>query len=401
MVTEERVMFSFEHGLSQTLSVLRRKGPLTRAELVLDSGLSRSGINLHLDALTDADLVRAVQGEVATKGRRADLFAFHPARGKLLAADIGATKMRVGLCDLAGAIEAEEALPVEVAIGPEPVLAMVLECFERLLDTSGTLRDQVLGIGISLPAPIKSDAGMSVNPPIIPRWSRFDVPAWLAPHFSCPVWLEKDANAMAYGEARAVFPGIDELMMVKVGTGIGSGIVHRGELFRGADGAAGDLGHVQMGHFDNDSGPLCKCGNRGCLEAYTGGWAMLRDLQAAGVDATTPDDLVALIASGDPEAMALVRQAGRLVGSAIAGAVNLINPRVLVLGGRITNAGGDHFVAGIREMVYRHSMPLATGELNIVHSTLYPRAGLIGLVHLIGDAILDAGHIGRLVTPSR
>lgn len=394
-------MASFDEGISRTLSLLRRKGPLTRAEMVLDSGLSRSAINLRLEALTNADLVRAVQGEVATKGRRADLFDFNPARGKLLAADIGATKMRVGLCDLAGAIEIEEALLVDVAAGPEPVLEMVLGCFERLLDKSGTTRNQVLGLGISLPAPIKSGAGMSVSPPIIPRWNRFDVPAWFASHFSCPVFLEKDANAMAYGEARAVFPEVEDLMMVKIGTGIGSGIIHRGELFRGADGAAGDLGHVQIGLLDEDDGPLCKCGNYGCLEAYASGWAMLRDLQAAGVDATSPDDLVALIASGNPEAMALVRQAGRLVGSAIAWSVNLVNPRVLVVGGRVASAGGDHFVAGIREMVYRRSVPLATAELKIVCSTLYPKAGLIGLVHLIGDAILAPDRIGRLLTGSR
>ena len=199
-------MASFDEGISQTLSVLRRKGPLTRAEIVADSGLSRSAINLRLEALAEVDLVRGVTGEVATKGRPADLFAFNPARGKLLAADIGATKMRVGLCDLAGAIELEEPLLVDVASGPEPVLAMVLESFERLLEKSGTPREQVLGIGISLPAPVKSSAGMTVSPPIIPRWNRFDVPAWLAPHFACPVFLEKDANAMAYGEARAVFP---------------------------------------------------------------------------------------------------------------------------------------------------------------------------------------------------
>ena len=390
-------MASFDEGISQTLSVLRRKGPMTRAAIVADSGLSRSAINLRLEALAEVDLVRGVQGEVATKGRPADLFAFNPARGKLLAADIGATKMRIGLCDLAGAIELEEPLLVDVASGPEPVLTMVLESFERLLEKSGTGREQVLGIGISLPAPVKSGAGMTVSPPIIPRWNRFDVPHWFAPHFACPVFLEKDANAMAYGEARAIFPDVEDLMMVKVGTGIGSGIVHQGRLFRGADGAAGDIGHTQVAPLDDDDAPLCKCGNRGCLEAYASGWAMLRDLQAAGVRAETSDDLAALISAGDAQAMALVRESGRLVGSAIARSVNLVNPRVLVVAGRVVNAGGELFVAGIREMVYRRSLPLATSELQIVSSTLYPRAGLLGLVHLIGDGILAPDQIGRLV----
>jgi len=186
-------------------------------------------------------------------------------------------------------------------------------------------------------------------------------------------------------------------MLVKLGTGIGSGMIHHGRLYRGADGAAGDLGHTPVTAMADDQGPLCKCGNHGCLEAYAGGWALVRDLQEAGRDVRTQQDLVDLIQSGDPEALRLVRRAGRLVGSAVASAVNLVNPRVVILGGRIASAGGDQLVAGIREMVYRRSLPLATAELRIERSTLYPRSGLIGLAHLVGDEILAPEQIGRLL----
>ncbi|WP_109474644.1 ROK family transcriptional regulator [Ornithinimicrobium cavernae] len=391
-------MATFEEGVSETLQVLRHHGPATRSKLALISGLSRSAVNLRLDALLGANLVRGSQGEASTKGRPADLFAFHERRGRLLVADIGATKFRAGLCDLSGSVEVEESIEVDVAGGPESVLGIVLECFERFLKATNVDREVILGVGVSVPAPVKSGAGMTVNPPIIPRWNRFDVPAWFAPHFACPVYLEKDANAMALGEARLAFPGIENLLMVKMGTGIGSGMVHNGQLFRGADGAAGDLGHTQLALIDADEGPLCKCGNHGCLEAYAGGWAILRDLQETGAAVDTQDDLVALLASGHPEAIRLVRRAGRYVGAAIASAVNMVNPRVVVLGGRMVAAGGDHLFASIREMVYRRSLPLATAELQITRSSLYPRGGLIGLSHLVADAILAPEQIGRLVS---
>lgn len=390
-------MSTFDEGISQTLALLRRRGPLTRAEIVAESGLSRSGVNLRLDALTQAQLTRGLTGEVATRGRPADVFAFHERRGRLLVADVGATKFLAGLCDLAGAVEAEDTVEIDVAEGPEPVLGVVLDCFQRFIAETGTDRNAVLGVGISVPAPVRSGAGMTVNPPIIPRWNRFDVPAWFAPHFDCPVYLEKDVNAMAFGESRVTYPDTENLLMVKAGTGIGSGLVHNGRLFRGADGAAGDLGHTQLALIDADEGPLCKCGNHGCLEAYAGGWAILRDLQAAGRDVHSQDDVVTLLHSGDPEAVGLVRRAGRYLGVAIASAVNLVNPRVVVVGGRMVSAGGDHLFAGIREMVYRRSLPLATADLEIARSTLYPRAGLIGLSHLVADAILSPDQIGRLV----
>jgi len=390
-------MATFSEGISETLALLRRKGPLTRAEIVAETGLSRSAVTLRLDALQSAQLVTNGTGEVATKGRPADRFEFNPERGKLLAVDIGVTKFRAGLCDLGGDIEAEVNLDSDVTDAPEVLLEAIERAFDSLLEGSGTSRADILGLGMSLPAPIKHGAGMSVSPPIIPRWNRFDVADWFTERFACPVFLEKDANAMAVGEAREAGPDVEDLMLVKLGTGIGSGMIHHGRLYRGADGAAGDLGHTPVTAMADDQGPLCKCGNHGCLEAYAGGWALVRDLQEAGRDVRTQQDLVDLIQSGDPEALRLVRRAGRLVGSAVASAVNLVNPRVVILGGRIASAGGDQLVAGIREMVYRRSLPLATAELRIERSTLYPRSGLVGLAHLVGDEILSPEQINRLL----
>lgn len=394
-------MATFEEGLSETLSLLRRKGGMTRTEIVAETGLSRSAVNLRIDALLDARLVRGSARETAAKGRPAEVFSFHSGRGKLLAADVGATKFRAGLCNLGGDVESEIELPADVSAGPEVLLSTILECFEKFLLDTGTGDDEILGIGLSLPAPVKRGSGISVNPPIMPLWNRFDVPAWFRQRFACPVFLEKDANAMAYGEARFSHPEADDLLLVKIGTGIGSGLIRDGALYRGADGAAGDLGHIPMTLPGDDEGPLCKCGNHGCLEARAGGWAILRDLQEEGGRAATQDDLIRALASGDQSAVQLARRAGQVIGTAVATAVNLLNPRVVVLAGHLVAAGGDHLLPAIRERVYSRSLPLATSDLAIVASSLHPREGLVGLAHLVSDGILEPAQIGRLIDRDR
>lgn len=390
-------MATFDEGISETLSLLRRKGGMTRTDIVAETGLSRSAVNLRIDALLTARLVSGSARETAVKGRPAEIFSFNSQRGKLLAADIGATKFRAGLCNLGGGVESEIELPSDVTAGPDVLLESVLTSFETLLIDTGTNADEILGIGMSLPAPVKRGSGMSVNPPIMPLWNRFDVPAWFGERFACPVFLEKDANAMAYGEARFAHPDADDLLLVKIGTGIGSGLIHEGRLYRGADGAAGDLGHIPLSLPGSDEGPLCKCGNRGCLEARAGGWAILRDLREAGSSVQTQDDLIAALAAGDLTAVQLARRAGQVIGTAIATAVNLLNPRVVVLAGHLVAAGGDHLLPAIRERVYSRSLPLATADLTIVPSTLHPREGLVGLAHLVSDGILSADQVGRLV----
>lgn len=390
-------MATFDEGISETLSLLRRKGGMTRSEIVVETGLSRSAVNLRIDALLDARLVTGSAREAGAKGRPAEVFSFNSGRGKLLAADVGATKFRAGLCNMGGDVESEIELPSDVTAGPEVLLSSILECFESFLADTGTDADSIVGIGLSLPAPVKRGSGMSVNPPIMPLWNRFDVPAWFRQRFACPVFLEKDANAMAYGEARFSHPEADDLLLVKIGTGIGSGLIRAGHLYRGADGGAGDLGHIPMSLPGDDEGPLCKCGNRGCLEARAGGWAILRDLQESGSDVKTQDDLIAALTSGDPTAVQLARRAGQVIGTAVATAVNLLNPRVVVLAGQLVAAGGDHLLPAIRERVYSRSLPLATADLTIVASSLHPREGLVGLAHLVSDGILEPAQIGRLV----
>lgn len=386
--------------LFRIATLFRTEATLSRADVVRRSGLSRSTANQRLDTLIAAGLVVAADVS-STGGRPASLFALNRNRGLLLLADIGATAMRNALCNLAGEVLAEIDHAIDIADGPEPVLGQVSRDFSDLLSRTGRTADDVLGIGLAVPGPVDFEAGQVVSPPIMTGWDRFDIRGWFATEFTCPVVVEKDVNAMAVGEHRAIYPDVANMMMLKVGTGVGSGLIASGQVHRGADGAAGDIGHIHLrlpqGHPEGSADePLCRCRNTGCVEAYAGGWAMARDLRAAGKDVETVNDVVRCLRSGDTTAQQLLRRAGRILGLAVADAVSLFNPSVISVCGQLAGTE-EHLLAGIREVVYQRSLPLATRNLQIVRSQLDPRAGLLGLAVLLSDEIFSLERIGSFI----
>lgn len=385
-------------GTVEILHLLRSGLVLTKSEVAARTGLSRSTINQRIDALLETHLV-VTSGSESTKGRPAESYAFNRTGGHLLVADIGATGMRVGLCDLTGTILDEVELSIAVTEGPDVVLGTVGKEFTRLLVSASASADSVVGIGVSVPGPVDTASGQVVHPPIMTGWDQYDIPGWFSSDYTCPVVVEKDANAMAFGEQQVSHPDIQHLLMVKVGTGVGSGLISDGRLHHGADGAAGDIGHnyVSKPDYVQDE-PECRCGNIGCLEAYAGGWALLRDLQALGVEAESVDDAVRLLRSGNRDAVRLARNASQLLGETIAVTVNLFNPQVVVIGGQLA-AADDYLFAGIRSAVYRRSLPLATRRIQITGATQGKQAGIIGLALLVAQSIFTSTPLPHLHTP--
>ncbi len=383
-------------GLGELLSLVRASGPLTRAEVMQLTGLARSTVNQRLDALVDAGLIRSAGESASTGGRRPERFAFDAEVGVLLLADVGASEMRTAVCNLSGRIDHERDVPIDVAAGPAAVLGVIGELFTGLLKDAGRDPADVRGIGISVPGPVEFATGRVVSPPIMTGWDGYDIPGHFRDRYACPVLVDNDVNAMAYGEYRAEHPDVAHLLMVKVGTGVGCGIVAGGQILRGAQGAAGDIGHTRVEVTGTEAPPECRCGNIGCVEAYAGGWALARDLRAAGRTVEGVDDVVALIAAGDPAAVRLTRRAGRILGASIAYAVSLLNPSVVLVGGQLA-AAEQHLLAGIREMVYQRSLPLATRSIAIARGRLGLHAGVIGLAHLLADTIFAPEQIASLV----
>jgi len=382
-------------GLGEVLALFRTGRPLTRAEVMDSTGLARSTINQRLDTLLAAGLIVPAGESRSTGGRRPGRFAFNAQAGITLVADVGASGVRTAACDLGGAVLAERATRIDVAAGPETVLGTVAGRFEVLCRELGRGGDDLKGVALGVPGPVQFATGRVVSPPIMTGWDGFDIPGFFRGRYGTTVLVDNDVNVMALGEQRACYPEVAHLAFLKVGTGVGFGIVAGGQVLRGTQGAAGDIGHIRVTVPDGTTEPVCICGNVGCVEAYAGGWALARDLRAAGRQADTVDDVVALIRAGDPTAARLARRAGRILGEATADAVSLLNPSVVVIGGQLAHAD-EQLLAGIREVVYQRCLPLATRSLQIVRSRLDLRAGLIGLARLLADTILAPDQLDAL-----
>ncbi|MET4901417.1 ROK family transcriptional regulator [Paenarthrobacter sp. CC6] len=365
--------------------LLRDGQARTRAELALTTGLARSTVASRIDALINSGLVGPAGEASSSGGRPPSRFAFNPAARVVLAVDVGATHVIVAVTDLGGSILAERRLGQEVADGPEVVLGRVVSAGRELLAEARREPGDLAGIGIGLPGPVEHDTGRPVKPPIMPGWDGFDVVTYVQRSLPVPVLVDNDVNIMALGERTAYWPDHDNFLFIKVATGIGAGIISSGELQRGANGTAGDLGHVRVPRGDD---VLCRCGNHGCLEALASGPAVAHQLQTQGLEATNGADVLRLVGEGNLQAIQALRQAGRDVGDVLATVVNLLNPSMIIIGGSVGEAG-EHLVAGIREVVYRRSLPLATTHLRIGISMAGDRSAILGASQMVTQYVLS------------
>ncbi|WP_336922141.1 ROK family transcriptional regulator [Aquipuribacter sp. SD81] len=390
MATTLTETFTQPGSAGAVLAVLRDGRARTRSELATLTGLSRATVRQRIDTLLARQLVTPAGDAASTGGRPPSQFAFNPSAGLVLGADIGATHALLAVTDLAGQVLAEEQRTHDIADGPEAVLSWVVDSGRRLAD-SVSAEANLLGVGMGLPGPIEHSTGRPISPPIMPGWDGYDVIGHLTDGLAPVAVVDNDVNVMALGEHFTAWSDVDHLVYVKVGTGIGSGIISDGELRRGAQGAAGDLGHVAVPHAVD---ALCRCGNTGCLEAVAGGGAVVARLRDKGIDAHTSTDLVALSKGGSVEVVHVLREAGRDIGEVLATVVSMLNPSVIVLGGALA-AAGEHLLAGVREVVYRRSLPLATQHLRIVPSAAGRHAGVIGAAVMVIERVLAPDAVDR------
>ncbi|MEP0323987.1 ROK family protein, partial [Bauldia litoralis] len=273
---------------------------------------------------------------------------------------------------------------------PVETLGFIADQPEALLRRTQRSWSEVLGIGLSLPAPVDFAAGRVVGPSIMTGWDDFDIRGWLTARLGIEAVADNDVNLLALHQHRRNWRRVENFFFVKAGTGIGSGIFAGGSIYRGADGASGDIGHIQLA---SSEGPLCRCGKLGCVEARAAGWAIARDLRAQGIEAEDAKDVVALTELNRPEAVTLVRQSGRIIGEAISDTVSILNPSVIVVGGTLARTR-DHLLSGIKELVYQRCLPLATRKLQIalarpdVHDGLYG-AALLTIESRLAPEVVD------------
>ncbi|CAN7187821.1 ROK family protein [Variovorax sp. LjRoot84] len=350
-------------------------------------GFSKSKANALIAGLVEQGLLAEAGLQRSSGGRRAENLQLHAGLGVLVGVDIGATSLDVAVLRPDLTVLAQHAEPADVREGPGAVLARVRVLMRELLGRCGFDAKRVIGIGIGVPGPVNFEIGQLVNPPLMPAWDSFSIRDYLREDYAAPVFVDNDVNLMALGELWRLKRSLSNFLVIKIGTGIGCGIVCHGEVYRGAAGSAGDVGHICV----DQEGPRCHCGNVGCVEAMAAGPAITRmALQAAeaGESAALAERLRAqgridaidvgqASRAGDAAANAIVQRAGNLIGQMLASIVNFFNPSHVFIGGGITHIG-PLFLAALRQSVYQRSLALSTRHLEIQYTPLGTQAGLIG-----------------------
>lgn len=378
-------------GSGHLLQLFRDGMPHTRAELAEVTGLARSTISLRLEPLIALGLVAPASEVISTGGRPSASLVLNKSAYLVAGVDFGATHAMAALSDLGGNVLASIDTKRHVSDGPEVCLRWMIEELKHLLSGQGKSPENLLAIGIGLPGPVEHSTGKPANPPIMPGWDGYDVPARVNQELSAKVLVDNDVNVMALGERHVSYPDVDHLIFLKAATGIGSGIISGGRLQRGAQGTAGDIGHVRVARVGDIA---CHCGNFGCLEAVAGSPAIIKNVTDQGLPIRNTSDLIDATKRAKVEAIQAVRQAGRDIGEVLSTCVSLLNPQTIVIGGTLALAG-EHLIAGVREVVYSRSMPLASENLSIVQSKAGKEAGIIGasvmaIEHVLGSETVDS-----------
>ncbi|MDR7275803.1 ROK family transcriptional regulator [Catenuloplanes atrovinosus] len=383
---------------ARLLRLLRDDGERSRAELGDAVGLSRSKAAVEVTRLADRGLIEGGEPAASRGGRRSSIVRL-AAGMRFLSIALGATSLEVTLTDGALRPVARVTEQVDLRRGPSAVLGRAVELAVKVRAEAGGF---LCGAGVGIPGPVSFAHGVPVSPPFLPGWDRHPVRDHLAAELDCPVLVDNDVNLMALGEKHAgIARPFDDFLFVKIGAGIGAGIVVGGTVYRGANGCAGDIGHTAV--MSGGPPPLCVCGNTGCLEAHFGGAALARDATAAArsgrsdilamrlasAGTLTARDVADALAAGDQFAMTLVRDGGRRVGQVLAGLVSFFNPGMIVIGGGLAGMG-HALLAEIRGVVYRSSLPLATGDMPVVLSELGADAAYLGATRMISDHFLTA-----------
>ncbi|MEH1126114.1 ROK family protein [Micromonospora sp. CPCC 206061] len=378
------------------LRLLRDQGTVSRAELADRLEIPRPRLLSELERLVGAGYIAEAGMAASRGGRRSTLVELNPDL-RFAAVDLGASSVDVEVSN--GRLEPIAAYTesTDIRSGPKVILHRINELLAKA--KADGVYERLDAIGIGVPGPVSFRDGVPVSPPIMPGWDRFPVRELLTREHGCPAVVDNDVNIMAIGERHGgVAHSVDDFLFVKIGTGIGCGIYLSGEVYRGTDGCAGDIGHIQV----DSHGPMCSCGNVGCLEALFSGAALAKDAalaarggtssvlaeRLAAKGALTARDVAEAASEGDVTCIRLIRDGGRRLGGVLAGLVSFANPSMIVIGGGLAHLG-HILLAEIRSVVYRRSLPLATGNLPVVLSELGPRAGVTGAAVLASDLAFE------------
>lgn len=393
-------------SLVTILNLVRCRAARTRQDIERQSGLGRAVVARRLETLMDVGLVEEGELAPAKGGRAPRLVQFRADAGLVLVAVLDRSTIGVGVADLSGRLKIEHHEAADPD-DPEATLKRLATLFDWMLDQHKPNRE-VWGIGLAVPGPVElADDQPNARPTFhfMPGWDQFPLVESLIVRHKVPVWVRSNVQMMTLGEATAgISVGARNALFVKFGKSINAGLISEGHFHRGAQGAAGLIGHIPV---DVQTSVVCRCGNRGCLEVAAGEDAIVREavnaareghsrllaetLEANGEISAT--DVAHAAQLGDSFSAELLSRCGRLVGTVLASLANAFNPSLIILTGGIVQ-GDDIFLAAIREAVYRRSHPLVTRDLRVTRSQMGNSAGLVGSAMVAIDGLFETELLG-------
>ena len=391
--SKENVKNTNKHAV---LSLIQfTSGGISRAELARQLGISRSAVTTIINDLMATGAIQESAQKTGTSGRPRTLLEIVPEAGYVAGIDMGATHLRILISNFGAQVIGEKEIPFDVTQNPKICLEKADALLRDLLEDVGLTLVQLSSIGFGVPGPISSDTGIVIAPPIMPGWDEFPIRKRLEELWGLPISVNNDAKLGALGEwAYGAGRNVMDLAYIKVGKGIGAGLLINGQIYSGSTGSAGEIGHLTI----DEKGPICTCGNRGCLEALSGGGAIaqqaknaikekkntqLREISPENISAK---DVAFAAQRGDLLAQQIIEEAGEHLGVAIAGLINIFNPSMIIVGGGVAQIG-DLLLEPIRETVKERSVLAVATEVRITTALLGRRSTSMGA---IAQALISA-----------
>ncbi|GAA4399520.1 ROK family transcriptional regulator [Fodinibacter luteus] len=368
----------------RVLDAVREHGALTQVEIAGVTGLSAATVS---NLVKELDAAGAVQLTPSIRnGRRAVQVSVAASHGLLAAVVFGDRDVRVALGTGGPEVLSQKRMPLPADHAADEGVTRGARLVHELVATSGHDMGEIRAVGIGLPAPIDTVSGQVGSEGILPGWRGVPVASDMAEALGTPVLLDNTANLAALGESKfGALQGVSTGIFIKASYGVGAGLIIGGELFRGSAGTAGEIGHVTI----DEDGPICRCGNRGCLDTFVGAQAVLGALRDSH-GALTLRDVIARARDGDPGCRRVLEDAGRHIGVAVAGVVNLLNPEVVALGGQVARVG-DLVLDPMREAIERCAIPSAAASVDLRLGALRPEeADVLGALVLADQVREDA-----------
>lgn len=359
------------------LEALADGRPRTRSDLTEVTGWTRNTVAARLDELIDLDWVVANEEPNGGRGRPPGLFTLNADRAAVFVASFGHTRATWAVTDLLGRTLASRTERLDIGIGPEAAMTKTREVAKDLFAGAKRPPSALASVVVGLPSPIHTVTRRPIHPWALPGWTGADVEGGFGRVFGVPVRVENDAKLMAIGARIRHFPDVQDLIFIKVSSGIGAGIYSGGVLQRGVMGMAGEIGHLRIASSDK----RCACGNVGCVLVHVSTGGIVDALAESGIEVKDLDDIAALANRGDADCTRALRQAGRHLGEIVASLLASLNPEVVALGGTLGSLG-DNLLAGMRESLYAHAHPTLTSSLHTVAFADHEMAAIRGAAHL-------------------